>query len=137
MNYLHKGRSSQLRWGGQPAELRVRVAYFPYASSPLVRGSPMAVAGFTLSVCGWVLIWLFPFAFACWLLVAGFWFLVSGNSVLLHRPTRGCLSRPVPFAARQSGHHHLDAASHLHRHLGCRQLRLSSSAAIQAVIGCR
>ena len=28
----------------------------------------MAVAGFTLSLCGWALIWLFPFAFICWVL---------------------------------------------------------------------
>ena len=32
----------------------------------------MAVAGFTLSLCGWALIWLFPFAFVCWVLGAVF-----------------------------------------------------------------
>lgn len=32
----------------------------------------MAVAGFTLSICGWALIWLFPFAFICWVLGAVF-----------------------------------------------------------------
>ena len=30
----------------------------------------MAVVGFTLSICGWALIWLFPYAFLCWLLGA-------------------------------------------------------------------
>ena len=37
-----------------------------------MRGNPLAVAGFTLSICGWALIWLFPFAFICWLLGAAF-----------------------------------------------------------------
>ena len=32
----------------------------------------MAVAGFALSVFGWALIWLFPFAFICWVLGAAF-----------------------------------------------------------------
>ncbi|MCQ3812372.1 MAG: hypothetical protein KTV68_17675 [Acidimicrobiia bacterium] len=35
-----------------------------------MRGNGMAVAGFTLSLCGWALIWLFPFAFICWVLGA-------------------------------------------------------------------
>ncbi len=34
----------------------------------------MAVAGFALSVFGWALIWLFPFAFICWVLGAAFSF---------------------------------------------------------------
>ena len=32
----------------------------------------MAVAGFALSIIGWALIWLFPFAFICWVLGAAF-----------------------------------------------------------------
>ena len=32
----------------------------------------MAVTGFTLSIIGWALIWIFPYAFICWLLGAAF-----------------------------------------------------------------
>lgn len=32
----------------------------------------MAVAGFVLSIIGWALIWLFPFALICWVLGAAF-----------------------------------------------------------------
>ena len=32
----------------------------------------MAVAGFALSIIGWALIWLFPFAFICWMLGTAF-----------------------------------------------------------------
>ena len=34
----------------------------------------LAVAGFALSIFGWALIWLFPFAFICWALGAAFSF---------------------------------------------------------------
>ena len=32
----------------------------------------MAITGFSLSIFGWALIWLFPFAINCWLLGAAF-----------------------------------------------------------------
>ncbi len=32
----------------------------------------MALTGFALSALGWALIWIFPFAFICWLLGAAF-----------------------------------------------------------------
>ena len=38
------------------------------------KGNGMAVAGFALSILGWALILLFPFAFICWMLGAAFSF---------------------------------------------------------------
>ncbi len=37
-----------------------------------MKGNPMAVAGFVLSIIGWALIWIFPYALICWLLGAAF-----------------------------------------------------------------
>lgn len=47
----------------------------------------LAVAGFALSIFGWALIWLFPFAFICWVLGAAFSF--AGE--------RGAARRGLPY----------------------------------------
>ena len=56
----------------------------PYTLSSM-RGNGVAVAGFTLSICAWALIWLFPFAFLCWVLGAVF------SSIGERRAVRHCL----------------------------------------------
>ena len=43
----------------------------------------MAVAGFALSIIGWALIWLFPFAFICWVLGTAFSY--TGARGAVHR----------------------------------------------------
>lgn len=37
-----------------------------------MRDNPLAVVGLILSIFGWALIWLFPYAVICWLLGAAF-----------------------------------------------------------------
>lgn len=46
----------------------------------------MALAGFGLSILGWALIWLFPFAFICWVLGAAFSYAVKRGAVLHGMP---------------------------------------------------
>ena len=49
-----------------------RCGALPTAGPP--RGNGMAMAGFALSIIGWVSIWLFPFASICWVMGAAFSF---------------------------------------------------------------
>lgn len=46
----------------------------------------MAVAGFALSIFGWALIWLFPFAFICWVLGAAFSYAAKRGAVIRGMP---------------------------------------------------